>query len=382
VNILLINDNPVVNKLVTLSAQKTSDNLEVVDSLDMLESSTYDLVVIDDTLYSEELHMELNAKVKYSSSLYICARDTEEVNSFTKILKKPFLPTDLVELFSVLSKEANEIDLSVLEVHEDEDEVILGEQDLESLDDLEELEGLDEELEELEELEGLDDELEELEGLDDELEEIEGLDDELEGIEGLAELEDLEAEDEELESLEELVDDVIGDSVLDDDEAQKVKDLLDETDSNISRNEELEAEVEEELEIEEELEVEEKLEVDEELEVDIDIASQIENAVEDLSEEELESEIDEGTLLDIVSGDLDSLTSRDMKLAVGEEVDSVEPEFLEEETAVIEEVQETVAEENKGVEALKNLLVALSDKNVAASMKGMKISINITLGDN
>ena len=128
--------------------------------------------------------------------------------------------------------------------------------------------------------------------------------------------------------------------------------------------------------------MEEKLEVDEELEVDIDIASQIENAVEDLSEEELESEIDEGTLLDIVSGDLDSLTSRDMKLAVGEEVDSVEPEFLEEETAVIEEVQETVAEENKGVEALKNLLVALSDKNVAASMKGMKISINITLGDN
>jgi uncharacterized membrane protein len=39
-------------------------------------------------------------------------------------------------------------------------------------------------------------------------------------------------------------------------------------------------------------------------------------------------------------------------------------------------------EQVDGVEALKNLLVALSDKNVAASMKGMKISINITLGDN
>ncbi|MBL1242904.1 MAG: hypothetical protein COA39_000635 [Sulfurimonas sp.] len=329
-NILLINDNPVVNKLVTLSAQKTSDNLEVVDSLANLESSTYDLVVIDDTLYSDELHMELNAKVKYSSSLYICARDAEEVNSFTKILKKPFLPTDLVELFSVLSKETDEIDLSVLEVHEDEneveDEVILGDQDLESLDDL--------------------GELDELEGLD--------------------ELEDLEFKDEELENLDELEDDVIGDSVLDDDEAQKVKELLQETDSNISLDEELEVEVE----------------IEEEVEAEIDIASQIENAVEDLSEEELESEIDEGTLLDIVSGDLDSLTSRDMKLAVGEEVDSLEPEFLEEETAVIEEIQETVAEENKGVEALKNILIALSDKNVAASMKGMKISINITLGDN
>ncbi len=96
--------------------------------------------------------------------------------------------------------------------------------------------------------------------------------------------------------------------------------------------------------------------------------------------------------MNIVSGDLDSLTSRDMKIAVGEDVDSVEAEVLEEDTASIEEeieeeieedvrVEETVIEENKGVEALKNLLAALSDKNVAASMKGMKISINITLGD-
>ena len=32
--ILLLNDNPVVNKLVTLSAQKTSDELEVVENPD------------------------------------------------------------------------------------------------------------------------------------------------------------------------------------------------------------------------------------------------------------------------------------------------------------------------------------------------------------
>lgn len=329
-NILLINDNPVVNKLVTLSAQKTSDNLEVVDSLENLESSTYDLVVIDDTLYSDELHMELNAKVQYSSSLYICARDAEEVSDFTKILKKPFLPTDLVELFSVLSKVVDEIDLSVLDEHENEVSL--------------ELQELEDEIEELEGLEELEDEIEELESLDEELD--------------LGELED------------ELEEEMTGDRILDDEEAQKVKDLLDETDMNIDDELLLEAEEEVEVETEEE--------------IDIDIASQIENSVENLSEEDLESEIDEGTLLNIVSGDLDSLTSRDMKIAVGEDVDSVEAEVLEEDTASIEEdvrVEETVIEENKGVEALKNLLAALSDKNVAASMKGMKISINITLGD-
>ena len=155
-----------------------------------------------------------------------------------------------------------------------------------------------------------------------------------------------------------------GDSVLDDEEAQKVKDLLEETDADINFDDEVEEETEE---------VEE--------EIDIDIASQIENAVEDLSEEDLESEIDEGTLIDIVSCDLDSITSRDMKIAVGEKVNSVETEVIEEDTAEDIIVEETLIEEQKGVESLKNLLAALSDKNVAASMKGMKISINITLGD-
>ena len=162
-----------------------------------------------------------------------------------------------------------------------------------------------------------------------------------------------------------------GDSVLDDEEAQKVKDLLEETDADINFDNEVE---ELSLEIEEETE-----EVEEE--IDIDIASQIENAVEDLSEEDLESEIDEGTLIDIVSCDLDSITSRDMKIAVGEKVNSVETEVIEKDTAEDIIVEETLIEEQKGVESLKNLLAALSDKNVAASMKGMKISINITLGD-
>jgi len=116
-----------------------------------------------------------------------------------------------------------------------------------------------------------------------------------------------------------------------------------------------------------------------------DIASKIESAVEELSDEDLQSEVDEDTLLDIVSGDLDSLTSRDIKLAVGEELleeDSSEGDSDVTEIAEIDEEEIEIEEETQdGVTALKNLLEALNDKNVAASMKGMKISINITLGD-
>jgi len=93
-------------------------------------------------------------------------------------------------------------------------------------------------------------------------------------------------------------------------------------------------------------------------------------------------------------GSLDTLTSKDLKLAIGEEVEEdeeLDEEVKEKKPADLEEelVDNTEETENTtdnssidGVDALKNLLAALNDKNVAASMKGMKISINITLGEN
>ena len=120
----------------------------------------------------------------------------------------------------------------------------------------------------------------------------------------------------------------------------------------------------------------------------------------------MESEVDEDTLLEVEASGIDSLddlTSRDLKIAVGEDVEELEEEIVEPEEEIAEEKpeeEESLLEEDElqeedaptieaepsevpeGVEALKNLLTALSDKNVAASMKGMKISINITFGDN
>ena len=369
--ILLLNDNPVVNKLVTLSAQKTSDNLEVVSSIDSVASSVYDLIVIDDTLYTDDLLDEIKTKITFTKSLYICARGAEKVDAFTNILSKPFLPTELVEIFATLGKESQKITLDTVEESTPEAE-----------------------LEEFEELDELDD-LEELADIDEDL----------------------------------------SDSILDDEEAQKVKDLLNETDEeeeldlddldlgedDLELDEELSLDLEEEpkeapAQEEEELDLddldlgEDDLELDEELSLDLeeepeeapaqeeeelDIEAQIENAVDELSEEELESEVDAETLLNIVENDMnvfDGLTSKDLKIAIGEEVeeegsiiDELVEESSEEENEVNEEVvTDSIKEEtsdNNGIEALKKLLTALSDKDVAASMKGMKISINITLGD-
>ena len=94
-NILLLNNNPVVNKLVTLSAQKTSDSLDVAANIEELNARNYDLLVVDDSLYSEDLFEQLSSKINYSKSLYICPRDAEVIESFDSILKKP-LPVPLI----------------------------------------------------------------------------------------------------------------------------------------------------------------------------------------------------------------------------------------------------------------------------------------------
>jgi uncharacterized membrane protein len=83
---------------------------------------------------------------------------------------------------------------------------------------------------------------------------------------------------------------------------------------------------------------------------------------------------------------LESLNARDIKLAIGEEVgEEVEIQDIELEASQEPEDMDIqnreITPDNEGVESLKKLLAALSNADVAASMKGMKININITLGD-
>jgi len=534
VKILLLNDNPVVNKLVTLSAQKTSDELEVISSIDDISPKSCDLLVLDDTLYSDDAWEEIQEKVKFKKSLYICAKNAIEVSGFTAMLKKPFLPTELVELFSTLSKGLSPTDLSEIQeaaktksLHQlndlEEDEISLDDE-LESLDYLDNLDDLRddelinlEHLGELEDLESdetsLDDELNDLEEettqkheketlakedekpaiLDkDELQEVQELLDEAEDLEleemsgsdlgedDMDHLEDFDLEEElpqslpldseleellgeleddnkEIKGMDELDDfaDLSDDLELEDtemstpskkDEVADIDDLddldfeeteisapsknsevadideldeLDELDfeeteiSDPSKNNEVaDLDALDELDFEEteiiapskNSEVADLNELDElDLEEDpledeldeLDLENQIQDAVEKLSDEDLESELDEDTLLNIVGDDmngLDSLTSRDLKLAMGEEVEELEEESLKEiETSsshkneIVEaeeaDIKESSTDENEGVESLKKLLAALSNHDVAASLKGMKISINITLGE-
>ena len=132
----------------------------------------------------------------------------------------------------------------------------------------------------------------------------------------------------------------------------------------------------------------------------------IESAEDELTQEDLDTEVDLDEYAD--------LTSNEIKLALGEEVDEINDDIVEsgseenelEELSLstdsdlddtdlddLDELDKLESDQNElpqdtqitptsdGVEALKKLLKALQNEDVAASMQGMKININFELGD-
>ena len=182
---------------------------------------------------------------------------------------------------------------------------------------------------------------------------------------------------------------------IDLDKTHDDEDLEEDLSLDIEENDELDKESLQEEETSQEVSVAEDLTLED------DIEGKIQDAVAELSEDDLSAELDESDLSSMDIPGLDSLTTNAIKEAVGEEVEQIQAikTDIQDETEdnITETIQEDVKEElqeddtmqqentqspqNKGVEALKTLLTALSDKDVVASLEGMKININITLGN-
>lgn len=212
---LLLNDNPVVNKLVTLSAQKTGDELVAAEGAEEIEAADYDLLIIDHAVYNTALLDAIREKITYRRALFIAPRGEEVPEGFDKVINKPFLPTDLVEFFSEQIIEAND------ETRLDLDNIESEQGDISSSTEEEVLPELAEE-ELIEELD-LD--------LPEDMFETEEENVEEEGVEDLFD-EKLLSDIEEDLSLDDLAgfDEQEG-GILDEDELHEVQELLDDTDS-------------------------------------------------------------------------------------------------------------------------------------------------------
>jgi len=541
--ILLFNDNPVVRKLVALSAQKTKDELNVVWSVDEIEESDYDLLIMDDALYSDKTFQDIKQYIRYKSALLMATRGNEIPQGFDYTIHKPFLPTDLVDMFVQIDKKLESfvpapeplpMEETLMEEEEDpfainlEDELpelsssveeTFGDDVFGDDFDLDELEETDEEIaslagildqEEVEEVQGL---LEDAESdllFDDEQITVAGIDDidipsepEKEKEEsfdfGLLEDEEMpataasnEAEDEEalnfdfglleeekmpataagneaedqeplnfddiMESLKEdfgeeaeSEDFDFDDQILETEPAQSPKfedEVLSEAESMLGDDDMLEdfdfgeemtpsttsADKEDDKLFDElagELDEDDNefimaLEDEETEDTNIDdfdldnLASQIQEAVDELAPEDLEAEmeaddfdldlgeeIEDTFSTDLSDGgmdtmdELDLLDERELKRAIGEETDeeidirvgdsnhaSLNIEALGEVTGksvqMASQEEQTVGGDMgaaEGMEALQTLLKALSNEEVAKSLKGLNITININFGN-
>ncbi len=467
--ILLFNDNPVVRKLVALSAQKTKDELSVIWSVDEVEESEYDLLIIDDALFNDEVFESLKEHVTYKSTLLMATRGQAVPAGFDQVINKPFLPTDLVDMFIQIEKKVIMSPVATTKVVELEEESVPQESfyaiNLE--DELPDLQNIPNEFESFDLDEMDDDQIDFGENESDEftLNELDDVEtgpsqttildkEEVQEVQNLlddTERDDWNSEDEiilkEIDELDSTGDDF---GTLLDDTVAEANDTLEDDlllDNALVDESELSG-LNEELLDEEELGIEDNFdpislassEVDEadladeillpSLEEDDllldddelgDLESQIEDAVSGLEAQELEQELEledmeldfEDTVLENIdlseaieaSDEIDGLdefamlNERDLKLAIGEEVEDeaeiedsvVENDFvdeLEEEVETQETLQKAEdqhqpnsASHAEGVEALQALLKALSNEEVAKSLKGLNISININFGN-
>lgn len=438
--ILLFNDNPVVRKLVALSAQKTKDDLSVIWSVDEVEESGYDLLIIDDALYSDEMFASLKELVTFKSTLLMATRGKAIPAGFDNIINKPFLPTDLVDMFIEIEKKfadspvAPEIvfaeppmeEKPVYAINLEETLPNIAEEDLDTFEsfDLEGLEGLDDlgddlsdglEMDEDLDLSNFEDSIPETAILDkEEVQEVQGLLDDTENddwdLEDEIELSGIDESDE-VDFLEK-DDHIVPNEVSEPETQAETLEEFDFDDELLSADEEAESDNEAALS---EIDEDDLLLGDEELGA---LESEIQNAVntleadtldQELELEDFDTQLDESFLEELKLpndnddslselDDLDMLDERELKLAIGEEVED-EPE-PEEELELLEEESELTLEDTadfaavepegeeahavthaEGVEALQALLKALSNEDVAKSLKGLNISININFGN-
>ncbi|MDE7216532.1 MAG: hypothetical protein K2N20_00365, partial [Helicobacter sp.] len=96
--LLLINSNPIVSKLIKLSADKVNVDVLESETLDGIELNDIGLVFVDDKSLRKDLAETLAQKLPNAKLGFIYSKNSKKESGFHLYVQKPFLPTDFVEL--------------------------------------------------------------------------------------------------------------------------------------------------------------------------------------------------------------------------------------------------------------------------------------------
>lgn len=96
--ILLINTNPVVSRLITLCIKDNHISLDEVTAVDEIKKEKYyDIVFIDDAIYDTMPPGELEA-LNYARLILLSKKPIEEPADIDEVVKKPFLPSKIIDI--------------------------------------------------------------------------------------------------------------------------------------------------------------------------------------------------------------------------------------------------------------------------------------------
>ena len=368
--LLLLNNNPAVSRLIKLSVDKVGYEMDEFDDYGLVPLKSYDVIMVDNELYDETELKALSEQVHCEYFLYICQRGSEKPSLVNVSLEKPFLPTDFLTL---LDKVKNVVNSFKAEEQEPKEEYTSFESDNNGamhafdIDDIDTF-GIEDDGK-LDLLDVKDNDDEDTKSSFKEIEEDEMEDDEesplsldveeeaLDALETNDSLADFNFEDEEVnfEDKEETEEtesfDEISTSVLDKDDINEVKQLLDDDDNDsMDSNTDADADVDEkEEEFDFSLDNSDTFMEDKE---DTDLSCDKELATE---EEDIEEELllDETTLSNPLE-DEDSSPIEELPLETQEDIID---DFAEE----IEEKMEEEAEEKETLEPTVTLSMADMD---------------------
>lgn len=101
-HILLINSNPAVSRLITLSVEKLGYTLNEIKGFEEYDSEPYDITLVDNDVYKEAPAKMIKNMQLSNHIAYIAPRGSEKPDFFDSMIEKPFLPTDFINMLEII----------------------------------------------------------------------------------------------------------------------------------------------------------------------------------------------------------------------------------------------------------------------------------------
>lgn len=153
--ILLINNNPVVSRLLSLCTRDAAMILETVSSIDEASAVRYDVLFVDEGSCEGDV-ASLSTRLDVGKKVYLSYSD-DPMAGFDETIKKPFLPSQVMEVLENVEvrEEIDEVLNEETSIDEEVEEIIHDEEIPSifplSAEEVEEEEEVDQEVEEIEE---------------------------------------------------------------------------------------------------------------------------------------------------------------------------------------------------------------------------------------